>query len=99
MRNSINSLDDYKEITYPYCITNGIDIVLKFFPLTSVLAFWNNRTQIERFVGKNRIHAKEIIKAFIQSFDDVDRIVTPLYMSNDTYQIRTPDLYKLIYDS
>lgn len=90
--------DDYKSIMYPISLTNGISVVLKFYPLASVTAFWKNKERIERFIGKYSKNAEQIIKAFIRGFDDADHIVTPLYMKRTTYQDRTLDTLALIYE-
>ncbi|KAK8897653.1 hypothetical protein M9Y10_015616 [Tritrichomonas musculus] len=93
-----NPNDDYKSIKYPISLTNGISVVLKFYPLASVTAFWKNKERIERFIGKYSKNAEQIIKAFIRGFDDADHIVTPLYMKRTTYQDRTLDTLALIYE-
>lgn len=93
-----NPNDDYKSIMYPINLTNGISVVLKFYPLASVTAFWKNKERIERFIGKYSKNAEQIIKAFIRGFDDADHIVKPLYMKRTTYQDRTLDTLALIYE-
>ena len=93
-----NPKEDYSEISYPISIIDIIRTVAQFYPIINVNYIWQNQDRIERFIGKYSNKANKIFQAFIQSFDDVDRIVTPIYMRRRTYQIRTVDTLKLIYD-
>ena len=89
---------DYKNVVCPESIDNAVKIVMKFYPIQRITNFWENKEKIERFVGENRIFLKQIFRAFIIAFDDADRIVTPIHMFTETYEERSPETLKLIFE-
>lgn len=91
--------DDYNCVTCPGDIDNVVCIIRKFFPIHEVPKFWENKERIERFVGQNRKFSKEIFDAIIKAFDDADRIVSPIHVQTETYEERTTDILKLIFNS
>lgn len=93
-----NEKDDYNNDQCPSDINEGIKIVMKFYPLQEVSKFWKNKKQIEMFIGKYRMHYKEITQAFVRSFDDVDQIISPMYFNKKTYEECTLERLSSIYD-
>ena len=93
-----NLSDDYNASFCPFKIDEGINIVLKFYPITRIDEIFQNKEKFNCFIGKYRNKHKEIIQAFIRSFDDVDLIVTSLYLRKRTYFDRTLEQLKIIYD-
>ena len=93
-----NEKYDYSNDHCPSCINEEIKIVMKFYPLDEVRDFWQNKKRLEAFIGKYRNHYKEITQAFVRAFDDIDQIVTPLHLNRKTYEERTFETLRLIYD-
>lgn len=93
-----NEKDDYNNDQCPSDINEEIKIVMKFYPLDEVRDFWQNKKRLEAFIGKYRNHYKEITQAFVRAFDDIDQIVTPLHLNRKTYEERTFETLRLIYD-
>ena len=93
-----NLSDDYDKSFCPFKIDEGINIVLKFYPLTRIHEIFQNKEKFNCFIGQYSDKHKEIIQAFIRSFDDVDLIVTSLYLRKRTYFDRTLEKLKIIYD-
>lgn len=90
--------NDYSDEKYPIKIDKTISFIDTFYPTYQIDYFMQNKNQIERFIGNNRIHEKEIQHEIIKTFDDVDRIVTPLHMFRETYKERTEEQLKLIFE-
>lgn len=91
--------NDYSDEKYPIKIDKTISFIDTFYPTYQIDYFMQNKNRIERFIGNNRIHEKEIQHEIIKTFDDVDRIVTPLHMFRETYKERTDEQLKLIFKS
>lgn len=91
--------NDYKNENMQIKIDNLVSIVTKFFPIQQIIYFGKNKEKMERIIGKYEMFKKEIFHSFILAFDDADRIVTPLHSFTETYEGRTDDTLKLIFES
>lgn len=94
-----NPDNEYKNVTCPIRIDQTISIVRKFFPIHEITELWNNKERIERFVGQNAQFKDAIFNSFIKAFDDADRIVSPIHLQTETYEERTSEILKLIFES
>lgn len=90
--------DDYSDAKYRITIGEALLVIEKFYPIYKIRCFRENEQRIKRFVGKFSNYRYEILKALIRSFDDADRIVTPLHMFQETYEERTQEKLNLIFD-
>ena len=93
-----NLSDDYDTSFCPFKIDEGINVVLNFYPITRIHEIFQNKEKFHCFIGQYSNKHEEIIRAFIRSFDDVDLIVTSLYLRKRTYFDRTLEKLKIIYD-
>ena len=79
-------------------IGGALLIIEQFYPIYRIREFWANEERIKRFVGKYSNCHYEILRALVRCFDDVDRIVTPLHMFQETYEERTQEKLNLIFN-
>ena len=90
--------NDYKDAKYRITIGGALLIIEQFYPIYRIREFWANEERIKRFVGKYSDCHYEILRALVRWFDDVDRIVTPLHMFQETYEERTQEKLNLIFN-
>lgn len=98
MKIEFNTDEKYDNECYYFNIHEAIAIIYEFYPLHRIYEFWNNENKIKLFIGKNRKHAREILRAMVRGFDDADRVVTPIHMFRETYEERTPTILNRIFD-